>query len=374
MRSLPLFVAAFLTDLALYLIFAAIPFRALELGAGPLGLGSLPTLYAGSYMLMAALGGRLSDRFSRIGLARTGCCLFVAGAVGLASVRTLPLLYLVTPALGVALGLFWSPVQAALSDRFTPGRLPRAMAAFNMAWSLGKGLGLVIGGTVVDLAAPRTVFLIAAAPVVVTALVLPRRAAAGDGVEGAHDATEPIPMRRVRLAWITNALAFGLVGTVNMHAPRFLLDLGGNASDFGLLLGLVFAVQTLTFAGLARHRPDRWAAPLALGCGLLAMLVFLTAPGPGWRLAAAIPFGLATGIAYDASLHASLHRPSGRGRAAGLHEMVLGGGSSSLPLAAGLASRATGSLAAPFHLAMLVLAAGCLLALREAVRERSRAA
>lgn len=372
-RSLPLFAAAFLNDAALYLIFAALPFRAIELGAGPLGLGTLPTLYAGAYMLSAAQAGRLSDRFSRLSLARVGCVCFALGTIGLAAVPSLPILYLVTPALGLAMGLFWSPIQAALSDRVAASALPRAISGFNMAWSLGKGTGLVVGGLLIDLAAPRAVFLVAAVPVLLTAIVLPRKAVKPvDGDEAVGSASR-LTDRQVRVAWVTNAIAFGLVGTVNMHAPRFLLDLGSRASDFGLLLGAVFAVQTLTFLGLARHRPGRWASPLALVCGLAAILLFLYAPGSGWRLLAAVPFGLGTGIAYDASLHASLHRPSGRGRAAGLHEMVLGGGSSSLPLLAGWAARGTGSLSAPFQVSVLILTLAILVATWEAARSRSRA-
>ena len=53
-----------------------------------------------------------------------------------------------------------------------------------------------------------------------------------------------------------------------------------------------------------------------------------------------------------------LDRTSGRGRAAGLHEMILGAGSSSLPLAGGAVAALTGSLAAPFWLAIGVLFAG----------------
>ena len=86
-----LFVAAFLTDSALYLAFAALPFRAIELGAGPSRLGILPTLYAGAYMSCASVAGRLSDRMPRLALARVACAVFVLGCavhvpIGLRSV------------------------------------------------------------------------------------------------------------------------------------------------------------------------------------------------------------------------------------------------------------------------------------------------
>jgi len=366
-------VAAFLNDAALYLSFAALPFRALELGAGPVGLGALPTLYAGAYMISAARAGKLSDRFSRLALARTGCLLFAAAAAVLAAADSLPALYVTIPGMGVALGLFWSPLQAALSDRVAERDLPRTVSTFNMAWSLGKGTGLVLGGVVADLAAPRIVFLLAALPVLGTALVLPRRSAPVDEPRPGRDAAGAVPIEstgtpltpaQVRVAWMANALAFGLVGTVNMHAPRLLLAEGSRASAFGVLFGAVFAVQTLTFAALARRHPGPGTPLRALAFGLAAVAVFLAAPTFPWRLLSALPFGVATGLAYDASLHASLRRASGRGRAAGLHEMILGGGSSSLPLLAGLAARTTGSLAAPFVLAGAALLAGLAVSLR----------
>jgi predicted MFS family arabinose efflux permease len=63
-------------------------------------------------------------------------------------------------------------------------------------------------------------------------------------------------------------------------------------------------------------------------------------------------------VAYHSSLHASLRRPHGRGRAAGLHEMLIGAGNASVPLAGGALARASGSLAAPFLLAGALLSAG----------------
>ena len=78
-----LFLAAFLTDASLYLAFAALPFRAMDLGAGSISLGILPTLYAIAYMSTAQLGGRLSDRAPRLVLARFGCGLFFLGCLAL---------------------------------------------------------------------------------------------------------------------------------------------------------------------------------------------------------------------------------------------------------------------------------------------------
>ena len=197
---------------------------------------------------------------------------------------------------------------------------------------------------------------------VLTALALtgsssPHRTGTAD--EGTE---EPVSQGLLRLAWMANALAYGLVGTVNMHAPKWLLAQGAGPAAFGLLLGSVYGVQALVFLALRRRGVSRGMLSTALGAGALAVVVLLFAPG-SMRLLGAIPFGVATGLAYHSSLHASLHRPHGRGRAAGLHETLIGAGNSTVPLLGGALARTSGSLTAPFILAGALLVLGCLVSL-----------
>lgn len=369
MRSyLPLLVAAFLTDASVYLVFAALPFRAIELGAGPLALGAIPAVYATAYMLSALGAGHLSDRVPRLKLARGACLLAALSALGLATVPALPLLYAILPAMGVALGFFWSPLQAALSDLAPEGQLLRAIGVFNMTWTLGKGSGLVVGGFLTQAFSPHAVLLLGGAPVALAALALPWRTRPHvAAATPSPSAEEAVPTWLLRLAWMTNALAYGLVGTMNMHAPKLLLAQGLGPATFGLLLGSVYGVQALVFLVMRRRAVSPGLLSVALASGALAVVVFLRAPGE-LRLLCAIPFGVATGVAYHSSLHASLHRPHGRGLAAGLHEMLIGAGNASVPLAGGALARASGSLAAPFLLAGTLLGAGFVTTL---VRRRS---
>jgi MFS family permease len=363
MRSaFPLFVAAFLTDSALYLAFAALPFRAIELGAGPSRLGILPTLYAGAYMSCASVAGRLSDRTPRLALARVACAVFVLGCAGIAASPTLPVLFLAIPVLGLALAFFWSPVQAELADRFPGPGLAGAVSAFNVSWSLGKGAGLVVGGILTEALRPQPALLFAGAPILVTLAILPRArsaARAGSVADSGAAAREPDPASAfLRLAWLTNAIAFGVGSTMNVHAPKYLLAHGAGPSAFGVLIGSVFLAQTATFAALRLHRPRPRTLVVAYALAAAALTAFLFAPTQVLRWAAALPLGVALGLAYQSSIHTSLDRTTGRGRAAGLHEMILGAGSSSLPLAGGAIATVTGSLAAPFWLGVGALVGG----------------
>ena len=354
-----LLVCAFLTDASLYVAFAALPFRALELGAGPARLGILPTLYAAAYMASATLGGRLSDRVPRLALARAGSALFVAGCLALALAPGLAAVFLTLPVLGLALGFFWSPLQAAVADRTAPGRLSAAVSSFNVAWSLGKGTGLVVGGALTEVLDPRTALLLAGFPVLANLVILPRRRAepppaAESGAEPPRPPQEPGLLVR---AWLANALAFGTAGTLNMHAPGYLLARGAGPAAFGGMLGAVFLVQTLTFVAQRHLRPSRRLLVGACAIAAAGLGVFVLTSAHALRVLAAVPLGIAFGTAYHASIHASLDRREGRGKAAGLHEAILGAGSSSLPLLGGAAA-AAGSLAAPFGVAAAALVVG----------------
>lgn len=349
------FSAAFLTDASVYLLFAALPFRAIELGAGPIALGAIPGLYAATYMISAANAGRLSDRVPRLALARAAAIGLALGALALAAAPSLPWLLFALPWLGASLGFFWSPLQAALSDRSRD--LSRSLGMFNLSWTLGKGLGLILGGLVTAAMSPRVVLLSGIVPALIVAVILPRRADAGVAVAHAIEPPELVSEKFLRLAWLANALAYGFVGTVNVHAPRFLLAQGAGPSFFGLLLGSVFGIQALTFVALKGKRLSASSLSFALFAGVLAGAMLLGLRS--WpRLAAAIPFGLMTGVAYHASLHASLSRAHGRGRAAGMHETVLGAGNTTVPLLGGVVAAASGRLDAPLYLAGGVLMLG----------------
>jgi MFS family permease len=357
-----LFASAFLTDCSLYLLFAAIPFRALELGAGPVALGAAPGLYAVGYMASAAAAGRLSDRVPRLRLARIAALAAGILAAGLAAAGTLPALYAVLPLLGAAAGFFWSPLQAALSDRALSRELGRALGMFNVSWTSGKGFGLVLGGYLTAALSPRWVLLLGGLPVLLAAALLPRGEAPHAAAPAPEDPHRAAPATLLGLAWMANALAYGLVGTVNMHGARLMLAEGAGPAVFGAFLGAVFGVQVLAFLVFSGRPAGRPLVVAALACAVAAAALFPGLPGAA-RFLVAIPFGAATGLAYHASLHASLHRPHGRGRAAGLHETLIGAGNSTVPLLGGIAASVSGSLSAPFLVAAALIAAGLVAAL-----------
>src|SRR4030095_6692017 len=89
--------------------------------------------------------------------------------------------------------------------------------------------------------------------------IVPRHAAPPGQAVPASDPTAPAARTSrplVLLAWVANAVAYGVSSTFHVHAPELLVERGENAFDFGAFLGIVFAVQAISFAPLARRIPN----------------------------------------------------------------------------------------------------------------------
>jgi MFS family permease len=255
----------------------------------------------------------------------------------------------------ISTGFFWAPLQAALADEDRPARLERNIGLFNVCWSVGKGLGFLLGGGLYARWGANTSFLTAAACMSIVAVVLPRHRAGDSPIEVRPSSRDSIPAARLRvfliMAWVANAIAFGVANTLNLHYPKFLLHLGRGPWAFGLFLACVFIMQAGTMAILRRRggwkfrRLPSFAVQGALACALLAIPLLGASPVV---LIATAPIGIALGFAYHASITYSLLERSARGRQAGMHEAILGSGSFLLPLVGGLIASASGDLRTPY--------------------------
>jgi len=353
--------ASFFVDLAHYLVFGAIPFQAIRLGADPFVLGLIPSLFAVTYVAASMLAGRFSDGASRLALVRSGIFFFLIVTIAIAFASRIEILLSLIPFTGIVLGLFWPPAQAAISDETPPQELSRALAEFNVAWTSGKGLGFFLAGILTQALRPEAAVLSGAIPLVAALFIVPSRAiTSAERIAAPAASAAPAPRSSrnlVLLAWGANAVAYGVSSTFHVHAPVLLVDRGENAFDFGAFLGIVFAVQAIFFAALARRNPGYRDLAAAYATGILSLVIFLFVPGFLGEIVSAIPLGISLALAYHASLHASLHRERGRGLAAGVHEGVIGIGSSLVPLAGGMLA-AQGNLKAPFALCLIFLCAG----------------
>jgi MFS family permease len=146
------------------------PLRLDELGASGAAIGAIFLVTAGVEGVISPLAGRLSDRRGRLLPIRTG----LAGAALMAVLMPLPdraILVGVTIFFTfAALGAFWAPAMAMLSDASERAGLDMALAfsISNLAWALGHLVGSGAGGAIADASADAVPYGILGATCVVT--------------------------------------------------------------------------------------------------------------------------------------------------------------------------------------------------------------
>jgi MFS family permease len=129
-----------------------VPLHLDDLGASGAAIGAIFLVAAAIEALISPTAGRMSDRHGRLAPIRAG----LAGAAVMAVLLPLPdTVLLLAAALVVvvaALGSFWAPAMALLSDSSEKAGLDQALAFSigNLAWSLGHVLGGGAGGALAD--------------------------------------------------------------------------------------------------------------------------------------------------------------------------------------------------------------------------------
>jgi MFS family permease len=147
-----------------------VPLRLDRLGASGAAVGAIFLVAAAFEAVVSPIAGRVSDRRGRMTPIRAG----LAGAVAMAVLMPLPqLVVLVAAALVVtvcALGGFWAPGMALLSDASERAGLDQALAfsIANLAWALGHVTGGGAGGALADATADGVVYGLLGAACAVT--------------------------------------------------------------------------------------------------------------------------------------------------------------------------------------------------------------
>jgi len=141
-----------------------------DLGASGAVVGATFLVAAGVEAVVSPMVGRVSDRRGRLVPIRAG---LLAAALVL-SVLTVPGRVVVLAALIVAtsaaLGAFWAPAMAMLSDAADAARLQQglAFALVNLAWAIGQVAGSGLGGSLADATSDAVPLTIAAGLCLIT--------------------------------------------------------------------------------------------------------------------------------------------------------------------------------------------------------------
>jgi MFS family permease len=154
--------------------------------------------------------------------------------------------------------------------------------------------------------------------------------------------------RFLRAAWVANGLGYFLFGAFSALAPTLGARLGlGPRLAIWMVSAYLFArsgvfVLFWAWSGWAYRRA--WiAAALLLPPAALAVAFWAAAPAV--VIAALAVLGAMSGVAYSASLHASLDREENRGEGGGLHERIIGVGVLFGPLAGAAGAQLLGGTA-----------------------------
>ena len=326
---------------------------ALSMGASPLTVGVLSSLYAALPLLLAVKAGRFVDR--------VGVRLPILCAVGAltallaipAMVPGLTPLFPVAAGVGGAFTLYHICIQHAVGEASTPETRRANFGWLALAFSISNFLGPTTAGLAIDAVGHRAAFCLSAALAAasfVVMLVHRHRFSHTPGREGpagrrsAFDLLRSAELRRVFIVTGLLASAWDLFVFV---VPLYGNAIGLSASTIGLLLGsfalATFAVR-VALPWLSRHMPD-WTmitATMAIACAGYALFPLFSAV----PMLAAIAFLLGLGLgATQPSIMSLLYSTAPDGRAAeavGIRSVVLNTSTTVLPVAFGSIGAALG--------------------------------
>ena len=144
----PLFLMAltiFIDFTGFGLVIPLLPFWAEHLGASPLGVGLILTVYALAQFICTPILGALSDRYGRKRIIIISLCVEVASFALTALASTLPLLLIARVIGGIGASNIGS-AQAVVSDVTPPEKRAAGMGAIGAAIGLGFVVGPALGG------------------------------------------------------------------------------------------------------------------------------------------------------------------------------------------------------------------------------------
>jgi predicted MFS family arabinose efflux permease len=314
---------------------------ALDLGATPLMVGTIVSLYSLLPMFLSVASGRMIDRVGTAAPMRLASLALAAGVALPALWPGLASLYIAATMAGLAFMVFHIGVQNAVGAMSPPGERAVNFSWLALGFSISGFIGPTMSGLLIDHAGHRATFATLSAigllPVLAMAVLrpkLPRGEAEVQHHGGLRQLLAKPELRRVFLVTGVLAMAWDLFVFV---MPIYGTSIGLSASTIGAVLGSFAAatfVVRLALPWLAR-RLSEWqfiTSTLFVACAAYLLFPFVrTVP-----LIASIAFllGLGLGASQPSLISLIQHStPEGRlGEALGVRTMVLNVSHTLLPL------------------------------------------
>jgi MFS family permease len=380
--NLVLYLASFLVDVALGMIFISVPLLAIRLEANSLKLGELGFVAALFYTFFSLPFGKLSDRLGHRQILLIGCLTYLLSAFFLSLSTKLYQLFLLMSFVGISGAMFWPSLEAWLAERGEKQSLLRRTTHFNLSWCMGAAVGPLIGGSLfqINIRFPLYFAVVASLIIFITIEIKVKEPSfsvrkktflGGMAIspEQNCDFEKRFPSSLINpsltylyAAWIANFTVYFTLGMIRYLFPKLSTEIGIQPPILGILMFLIAASQTLTFYVLGKT--SRWHyRPLPLISlqlvGMVGLMFIFVSNSLFFFICAFLLIGVGAGMTYFSSIFYGLNTLTGRGARSGIHEAVLGSGFLVGPLAGGILAQAY-SLKTPYLVAVFIITAGTL--------------
>jgi MFS family permease len=306
---------------------------ALDLGANPLTVGVLFSMYSVFPVMLSVYAGKLSDRYGYRRPMLFGACGLCAGLILPFIVPSLATLFVSAALAGLCYIFYTVSVQHLIGALGEGVARTKNYGIFSLGVGLTALLGPVSAGFAIDFVGHRQTYLILCglASVSVVALLFfpqlvraPRAKAKPKGEQRLTDMLRDVPLRRVL---ITAGLTETGLELFNFFLPIYARSLGLSASLIGIVMGS-FAVALLVvrtvMPALVRRTSEERVLSSSLYLAAATCLVFPLATSFATLLAVSFVLGLGLGCGSPLSLVLAYNRsPPGRsGEAIGVRQTV----------------------------------------------------
>jgi len=372
-----LYVAVFVATLGISMVSPLLPMYAKDLGASGVWLGLTFSSFAIVQTFVGPFAGRLSDRYGRKPFIVAGLLVYLVAALGYFTAQSFYQVLAFRAFSGLGTSLIFSVSRAYVGDMTPKGQEGRWLGVFATADIIGFGTGPLIAGALREFVGFRSVFVVMAGLMALSALNLlwwlPRHSPAETARRirrdqgGKPDGQTPFAV----------ALKDRLVLAVTTHQGLQSLAMGASFSflalrledDLGIgpfMIGLAFATQDIT-GGLAQplfgRMADRYDRRVLVAVGLLANAALLACIGivPTYGLMVLLLFAMGASGAISQVASGAIQVVAGRRVGMGT---VLGIGSAANGLGIVIGSVVSGfivdvqGLAAAFFLGGAITAIG----------------
>lgn len=249
---------------------------AIHLGASPLAIGMLVAMYAFFPIMVAVYAGRVTDRIGVRWPMALGSLVMAVGLAAPALFPGLAVLYVSASLIGIGNIFYHVACQNLIGAIGEPSERTANFSTFSLGGAVSGMLGPVMAGFLVDRAGFSLTYVVLAAIVTASALIMLTWSSFIPGrVKVAHEAKagsirELFSNRPLRNVLISSGLVLTGIDLFNFYMPIYGHSIGLQASVIGIIIGMQAAaafVVRIWLPALARRYGEesvlKWSLTMA---------------------------------------------------------------------------------------------------------------